>query len=84
MGSCLTILTPTGPAGMDLGNTLCPKKQNGSETSIDNIDIQDNKHIMAEEEPVLADPHTCLLAGVKGKVWQGILTCVHETLEFAP
>ncbi len=69
---------------MNLGNRLCPQKQNEPDNSFATIDIQDNKHMMAGEEPVLADLHTRLLAGVKRKLWQRVLTCVHETLEFAP
>ena len=51
---------------MNLGNRLCPQKQNEPDNSFATIDIQGKtKHMMAEEEPGLADPHTRLLAGVE-------------------
>ena len=69
MRSCFTVLTPTGPAGMNLGNRPCPQKQSEADilllTFVATIDIQDNRHMMAESKPVLADLHTCLHAGMK-------------------
>ncbi len=50
---------------MNLGNRLCPHMQNEPDNCFATIDIQDNRHMMAEEEPIPADLHTCLLAGMK-------------------